>query len=200
MKIGILGGSFNPIHNGHIALAKCAKSELNLDKIILMPTSDNPFKDKNINVGDKHRYEMTLLAAKENSFTVSDIEIKNKDYSYTVDTLTKLKQLYPNDDFTFIGGADIVFQLERWKDFKKLFTLTSFAISLRAPYTLKELNEKIKYYQSRYSGAKIYPILTFKTINISSSEIREKLKLKQDVSAIVPKSVYNYIKENNLYI
>lgn len=198
MKTGILGGSFNPIHNGHIELARCAKKELNLDRVILIPTSDNPLKNKKNNIGNNHRLQMAALSAKENNFLVSDIEISQKGYSYTVDTLKKLKEIY-DDDFTFIGGADIVFQFERWKDFELLLSLTSFAVSVRPPYSIKELNEKITYYKNKYHNARIHLIESFNATDISSTKIREMLKNNEDVSSLLPKSIYDYIKENNLY-
>lgn len=199
MKVGILGGSFNPIHNGHIYLAKCAKKELKLDKILLIPTSDNPLKNNSYKVTKEQRFFMASLVAKrEKDFLLSDIEVCKEGYSYTIDTVTTLKKENACD-FTFICGADLLMEIERWKEYDKLFSILHFAISIRPPYEKKEVEERINYYRKKYN-ANISILQSYVSKDISSTKIRELIKENKDYSIYVPKEVYEYIKKEKLYL
>ena len=116
LKYGIMGGTFNPIHYAHLFIANEVMDSFKLDKIIFMPTGTPPHKN-NLNIDAFHRYTMTKLAIANNSkFAISDIEVLNEDVSYSVDTITKMKNLHPDIDFYFITGTDAILDLPNWKD------------------------------------------------------------------------------------
>ncbi|MDX1358978.1 MAG: nicotinate (nicotinamide) nucleotide adenylyltransferase, partial [Clostridia bacterium] len=123
MRIGILGGTFNPIHNGHLEMAEIAVDVYSLDDVILIPTGNPPHKADEEIISKYDRYELCLLsaAAYDNIF-VSSVEIDREGITYTIDTLKELEKLYGiRDELYFIIGGDTVFQLEKWKDFKEVF-------------------------------------------------------------------------------
>ena len=145
MKIGIMGGTFDPIHIGHLILAERVRDSKELDQVIFIPTGVNPLKkDKNIS-SSVHRLEMLRLAIESNPyFSISTIEIERGGLSYTIDTLRALRVKYKDDDLYFIIGSDIIFQLEKWKDFKELFKLCKFILVDRPGNEYKEIDEKIQ--------------------------------------------------------
>ncbi len=195
MKVGFIGGSFNPIHNGHIKLALSAKKEFSLDKVLFIPTNINPIKENKSKVTTMQRLKMVELAIEEYPFfEVDTYEIDKKGVSYTIDTVAYLKDKYK--DLFFIGGADLVFEIHKWKDYKKLLKQLNFIIANRPPYKNDELKEKTEFLNKEYN-AKITILKNFNLIDLSSSEIRENI-LKNN-SLKIPEKVAQYIVENNLY-
>ena len=159
-KIGILGGSFNPIHNGHLILAEQVKNNFNLDKIIFIPTTDNPLKNKLCEVSKNDRYNMTSLAVSDNKcFEASDIEIKNTGYSYTIDTIEELLRSDSSVKYYFICGADIIFHLERWKAIEELFECVTFIAAYRTGYDTVKLQDEAVRLKEKYDA----DIIIFKT-------------------------------------
>lgn len=199
MKIGIMGGTFDPIHNGHLIIGEYARTSLNLDKVIFIPSGIHPFKEnKNITLSNK-RLDMISLAIKSNpNFELSSIEIDRKGITYTVDTILDLKKDYEKDEIYFIIGSDIPFQIEKWKDFHVLIHLVKFILFNRTGQDNEEINNKIKELESLYEIQleKIQSPL----IEISSTEIRDRVKNKLSIKYLVPESVEEYILKNNLYI
>ncbi len=197
LKYGIMGGTFNPIHYAHLFIADEVKDLFNLDKIIFMPTGTPPHKN-NLNIDAFHRYTMTKLAvANNNKFTVTDIEVLNQDISYTVDTMKKLTSLHPDIDFYFITGTDAILELPSWKDPKTLLTLCKFVSVNRPNFADDTLTDKIKDITDKFGG-EIF-LVNGPELNISSTQIRERVKEGKTIRYLVPNEVNDYILKNKLY-
>ena len=198
MVIGVLGGTFDPIHLGHYTLGNAALNEVGLDKLIVMPANIQPFKQNKRVSQDTHRLKMAELAF-ENipNVEVSDYEIKKGDISYSYDTMMHLKSVYPNDELFFITGTDSFITIDRWYEGGKLLKNFSFIVSSRPGYPERELDSKIRFYKEDY-GSKIIKLRT-KMPDISSTEIREAALSGETISHLVPVSVEKYIFENGLY-
>lgn len=197
LKYGIMGGSFNPIHNAHIRMAGDVMSDLFLDKIVFIPTGVPPHK-KLEDIEAYQRLEMTKLAtAGNNKFEVLDIEVLNQGTSFTVDTVGKLKLLYPDIDFYFITGADSILDIPKWKDPHKLMSLCKFVCVKRPNYS-DELEEKVIDITNEFGGEII--VVEGSMVNLSSTEIRKKVKENKSIEDLVPEKVNRYIKENKLYL
>ncbi len=199
MKIGIMGGTFDPIHIGHLILAERVRDSKELDQVIFIPTGVNPLKkDKNIS-SSVHRLEMLRLAIESNPyFSISTIEIERGGLSYTIDTLRALRVKYKDDDLYFIIGSDIIFQLEKWKDFKELFKLCKFILVDRPGNEYKEIDEKIQELNINYQLS--FERITLPLMDISSSDIRNRVKSKKSIKYLVPTNVEDYIKKHKLYL
>lgn len=197
MKIGIMGGTFDPIHNGHLIISEYIRDSLNLEQVIFIPAGQPPHKN-NIVTSSNHRYNMTKLAVADNpNFQVSDIEISNKEPSYTYHTIKKLKNNNVGNKYYFIIGADSLFSLETWYKFNELTKLVNFALWERSGYYRDDILDRIKYLKNKYDTNIHYvegPI-----IEISSSQIRNRLKSNRSIRYLLPKYVMDYIKKNNIY-
>lgn len=199
-RIGILGGTFNPIHSMHIQMARKSKEILGLDQIIFIPSANPPHKSGPEIESFYHRFKMVELAIEGiEGFSVSNIENKiNHKKSYTVDTLKALKLIYPEDKLFFIVGSDCIFEIENWNQPGEIFNNCEIAIFQRPDISNGEaLQEKIKYLESKYK-AKLSFVGAF-TDRISSSEIRQKIALESIEIKELDKKIWNYIKSNNLY-
>lgn len=195
MKVGFIGGSFNPIHNGHINLALAGKDEFNLDKVIFIPNSINPIKENKSKVSTEDRVKMVELAIQNyDNFEIDTYEVDKKGISYTIDTVEYLKKKY--NDLYFIGGADLIFELHKWKDYEKLLKEVNFVIAGRNPYKLSELEDKVNELNKKFD-ININILKNFKMIDLSSSEIRNNIL--SNYSLKIPKKVAEYIIKNNLY-
>ena len=191
MKIGIYSGSFNPIHNGHVALADYILNHSDLDEIWLVVSPHNPLKEKDLLIDDEIRLEMTKLAVEDfPHLKVSDIEFSLPKPSYTIDTLDYLSKEYPNDEFTLIIGADNVDVFHLWKNYQELLEKYRILVYPRKGFKISVAE--------RSRSAK-FKIIDAPLLNISSSEIREKIKNKEDVSAFLPTKVFNFINQKKLY-
>lgn len=186
MRIGILGGAFDPPHLGHILVARQVRKIMNLDEIWLIPYYSHPWRRAHASV--EHRLAMTKLIY-EPCVQVSDIEIKRKGKSYTIDTLSELKRKYLHT-FFWIVGTDILVNFSKWKEYEKLIKETSFLVIPRNGYPLP---------LKPSSGFKVLSHRSFISINISSSIIRAFIKKKLTIDGLVPKPVLSYIQKNNLY-
>jgi len=187
MKIGILGGTFNPVHIGHLILAEEAREKLGLDKIVFIPTALPPHKDSlNIALADK-RLKMLKLAIRGNKyFMVSDIEIKRQGRSYTIDTLKELKQKYSRDELYFIIGSDLLKYLNEWKDLNEIIKMVKFVAATRPGYPLEQIPQYIK-------------TLAIRAVDVSGFEVRECVQENKSFRYLVPEAVFNYINKNKLY-
>lgn len=195
MKVGFIGGSFNPIHNGHINLALAGKNEFDLDKVIFIPNSINPIKENKSKVSTEDRVKMVELAIEDhNDFEIDTYEVDKKGISYTIDTVEYLKNKY--NDLYFIGGADLIFELHKWKDYEKLLKEVDFIIAGRSPYKSSELEDKVNELNNKYD-ININILKNFKMIDLSSSEIRNNILSNNSLK--IPKKVAEYIIKNNLY-
>ncbi len=190
MKIGIFGGTFNPVHNGHVRLAENFKEELNLDKLLIIPTAVPPHKEAENIASGEDRLKMCELAF-ENIGEVSDIELARGGRSYTVETLESLKEIYTDAEFYFLVGSDMLLCFRRWYRYEDILSMCTLCATDRDNAEScrdadNELFEKIIFCD--------FP----KTV-VSSSEVREKLKKKEDILHLVPQKVEKYIKEKGLY-
>lgn len=193
MKIGILGGSFNPIHNGHLNMAIKAYEQYHLDEVWLIPNGNAPHKDSEKMADATNRLAMCELVAQEYSFIKTcDIEIISEEYSYTYITVTKLREMFPNYEFYFIMGADSLDYFEKWKKPEIIASICKILVVNRDEYSEKDIIEKIRRINTIFP-ADIY-IVHCPKVNISSTELRKQLE-KDDV---LP-SVYEYICKHDLY-
>lgn len=195
-NIGILGGTFNPIHNGHLMLAQYTYAQFNLDEILIIPSANPPHKQGQPVLDIDHRCEMVKLAIQNDPRLVfSDIEIKRTGYSYTADTLTELKNLY--DKIYFIVGADSLFQIEKWYHPEITMELATLVVASRNEQVHSELRNQIKYLKIKYN-AKIELLEDF-DMPVSSSTIRSNVSKGLSIEGMVPKAVEEYIIQHELY-
>ena len=197
-KTGIIGGTFNPIHNGHILLALYCKEKLNLDSVIFIPTYTPPHKSDKELVSEIHRLKMCNIAVQRyDDFSVSDIEIKRKGKSYTYETLTSLKEIYPDDTLYFITGADMFLTLEKWKNPEIIFEK---GIIAAVPRNSSDSEVLSSHYQTilKPMGAKV-SILDEPVLSVSSTFIRENIDNYDLIKSLIDRNVYEYIVKNNLY-
>lgn len=200
MRLGVFGGSFDPVHLGHVGLVKQVREICRLDKVIVMPAAVSPFKTEISRkaASGEDRLEMCRLAFEEFPFAeISDYEISQKEVSYTVNTLRHIREVYPNDEIFFIMGGDMLLSFEKWRNYEEILSIcTLLAVSREeSPEDVKIL-EKMASKLGKYGTARIVPIETFP---VSSTEIREKIKNNSDISCYVPKNVVKYISEHDLY-
>ena len=194
--IGIMGGSFNPIHYGHLLAAACAADEFRLEKVIFVPAAIPPHKRNLHLASEEDRYRMAVLATRDNPlFLVSDVEISRGGVSYTVDTLRYFKEQYPNHRIYFITGADTISEIHTWRSPKEVLQLAHFIVALRPGYKLEGLESE--FYQ-RYIdriGCMEMPVM-----GISSTEIRHRVKAGKTIRYQVHPEVIEYIRERGLYL
>ena len=197
-KIGIMGGTFDPIHKGHLMLAQAAYSELGLDEVLFLPSKNPPHKlDKQI-TSEEARCRMVMLAIEGYpQFRFSDIEMKRQGRSYTVDTLRQLKSRYEQDMLYFIMGADSLLMLQDWKDPEEILSLAVIVVAVRDDVGKKELEEVRKGLLQKYSGEIL--LLSMERSRESSTMIREAVHEGKDISQMVPEPVVAYIEEKGLY-
>ena len=195
-RVGIIGGTFDPIHLAHIYIAEEAKKKLNLDKVIFMPAGIQPLKtDKKVTEASL-RLEMVQKAIEgKRGFEVSDYEIKKEGKSYTYKTLEHFYKEYK--DLYFITGADCLLDIDKWTEIEKIFSLCKFVVFTRPGYNNNELVNKKRFVEEKYNGDII--LLEVPGIHISSTEIREKIINNEKVDDILPAVVLDIIKEKGLY-
>lgn len=191
-KIGIMGGAFDPIHLGHLLAAEAAREQYGLEEVWFMPSHTPPHKHE-AGVSAKERLTMVELATATNDdFKTLDIELKRGGISYTIDTITELKSMYPTFDFHFIIGADMVNYLPKWQGIHKLVEMLTF-IGLQRPGSFLELDILPPYVQRAVKLADM-PL-----VDISSSLIRRQIAVGQSVRYMVPETVYEYMIRGGLY-
>lgn len=195
-KYGLMGGTFDPIHLGHLMISEYVKEDLGLDEIIFIPTGNPPHKTDYLPADQ--RYNMVSIAIRENQdFKISDVETKRVKESYSIETINILKEELQGELY-FIIGSDSLFDLKNWKDIEKLATLVDFACAVRPHYALeKEIKKEIDYLDKKYH-VRVH-MVDSPLYDISSTKIRKRLKEKKSVKYIVPDEVIDYIDENNLY-
>ncbi len=187
MKIGILGGTFNPIHIGHLILAEEAREKLGLDRVIFVPAYFPPHKDTSDIADAASRLGMIKMAIKGNKyFFVSEMEIKRKGKSYTIDTIREFNRSYPQDELYFITGSDLLSYLDEWKDLKKVISMVKFVVATRPGYPLENIPSYIK-------------TVAIRAVDISAFEVRTCVRENKSFRYLVPDVVYSYINKVKLY-
>lgn len=197
-KIGIMGGTFNPIHIGHLILGQTALEQFQLDKVLFMPTKNPPHKRYDNIVDDAIRAEMVLIAIKDNPyFELSTFEMDREGITYTADTLTQLTKQNPDEEYYFIVGADSLFYIDKWKDPDTIFKLSRLLAAVRGQASNKDMLQKIEKLNETFHAS--VELLNSPNIDISSSEIRERIQNGMDIQYYVMPDVARYIQSNDLY-
>lgn len=197
-KIGIMGGTFDPIHTGHLVTAEAVRIEYGLDKVLFIPAANPPHKQHSQVTSAMHRYIMTVMATYSNPhFYVSPIEIERPGLSYTIDTVLALIEQYGDKtEFYFITGADAVQDLTTWRNIDHLLDLCYFIAATR-PGCICSLDHVIKNFGIK--GRERIHRLPTPELEISSTDIRERVRLGRSIKYIVPESVECYILKEGLY-
>ena len=201
MKTGIMGGTFDPIHNGHLMLAREAYRRFALDEVWFMPNGHPPHKDQDSIGSDvADRVEMVRLAIEtEASFHLEPYEANCKEVSYSYQTLSYLHQKYKDDDFYFIIGADSLFAIETWMHPELIFPQCTILAAYRDEIdTNEEMYEQINYLRGKYQA--VIELLATPLLDISSSSLRRDIKSGISIERQVPPPVNEYIKKHNLYV
>lgn len=199
MKIGILGGTFDPIHNGHLYIAKKAMEKFSLSKVLFIPTGVSYMKT-GVSLA-VHRYEMTRLAVKDfPEFEISDLEVFRGGNTYTYQTVQELKKEHPDDKFYFIIGTDTLFMMDKWRNFEYLFENLTLIVADREGQDNDRQEKKAEEYKKKYH-AKI-KFLNEDRYNISSTQVRSAFKItnpQYHTTPDCPAAVIQYAEENHLY-
>ncbi len=197
-KIGIMGGTFNPIHLGHLLLPEQAKEAFDLDEVLFIPSGNPYMKDTTPVLDGKIRAHMTALALEGHPyFSISSIELDKSGPTYTYETLETLKAKNPDDTYYFLVGADSLLTMETWKNPERIFQNCVVAASVRGTGTEDKIRKIATHLIYEYhADIRILPV---RFIDISSSEIRERISKGKSVRYMFPEKVWNYIYDNNLY-
>ncbi|MBO4338300.1 MAG: nicotinate (nicotinamide) nucleotide adenylyltransferase [Clostridia bacterium] len=202
MKIGILGGTFNPPHKGHVKLGLDFAKKLELDKIIVIPAKIPTHKKAEGLVGGRDRLKMCSLEFKDSIFEVSDIEIKSERESYTVYTLEMLKEKYPDGEFYLIIGSDMFLIFDKWYRFEDILSMCTVCVEVRengeSVETLEKYAKKHLGIDTRKSEKII--INPVKPFPVSSTEIRQRIRDGRGVKRLIGSDVAQYIKSRGLYL
>lgn len=192
--MGIMGGTFDPIHNGHLIIAETVSNLYNMDKVLFIPSGNPPHK-QNLKITEKEdRYKMVKYAIEGNEkFSISRIELDRKGKTYTIDTVKELNEIYPEYEKFFIMGEDAFRELKTWKDYEKIFSYTNILIVTRSFNMTMDIHNGFDEF-----CRKIYVTKT-PFIEISSTHIREKVEKNQSIRYLVPKEVEDYIKRKKMY-
>ena len=192
MKIGVFGGSFNPPHKMHLNIGLELVNKQYVDKVIYVPTGSK-YKYKNNLLPDKNRLEMLNILTKNQEYLgVNDYELKDE-VVYTCETLAYFKELYPNDQIYFICGADNLSYIDKWKNGEEILNNYKIIVMKRKGEDIEKLLKKFEDYQENIVVADV------EQQDISSTDIRERLKNKEYVLDVLDKNVYEYIRKNKLY-
>jgi nicotinate-nucleotide adenylyltransferase len=196
-RIGILGGTFNPPHIGHLICAQEARLRLGLDRVLMVPAGNPPFKlDEPDNAGQEHRLALCRAAVgKGPGIEVSDLEIGHAGPSYTVDTLERLHSLMPDSELYLIVGGDVAAGLPSWHEPERVLELATIAVAERRGTSRSDVDQALR----SLPGGERAVHFEMPWIGISSTEIRRRVKEQQPISYLVPDAVANYIDKHHLY-
>lgn len=185
MRLGILGGSFDPVHHGHLALARCCRDQAKLDEVWLMPTAVQPFKQRGPIAADEDRLAMLRLATRGNrGLVVSSLEIARGGVSYTVDTLRAIAEEHSGAELYLLMGADTLADLPNWREPDAVLSLAKPLVVQRPGETTPETDAQI---------------VEMPAMDLSSSEIRRRIAAGESIKGMTPDSVDEYVRQNGLY-
>lgn len=198
-RVALMGGTFDPIHFGHLIIAQEALSQFSLDEVIFIPAGQPPHKRNRIITPYEHRLTMTKLAIDSNpNFSISSLENERMGPSYTIDTVKYFIELLPHgSEVFFITGADAILDIPTWKDYQELIGLCNFIAATRPGYSLEKIKSVLHEIPTQLVN-KIHP-MQVPLMDISSTDIRQKIFDNKSVRYQVPEKVLNYILENKLY-
>ena len=198
-RVGIMGGTFNPIHLGHLILAEHAYEQLELDEVLFVP-SGNPYMKEYANVLDaKTRIDLVGETIEDNShFALSRIEVDRGGNSYSYETIAALKEANPDTEYFFMVGADSLFMMEKWMHPEKIFSEVTVAVAIRGGYTDERLEEQIKVLEEKYN-TKIERLHS-RSVDISSTVIRDRVREGKSIRYMVHYKTAEVIKKKRLYI
>ncbi|MDH7577214.1 MAG: nicotinate-nucleotide adenylyltransferase [Bacillota bacterium] len=195
-RIGIMGGTFDPIHYGHLVTAEAAREKYRLQRVIFVPSGHPPHKDPGTVTDFWHRYLMVILAVVSNPyFEVSRLEYERGGVTYTIDTVREFRHRYGTDtELFFITGADAILEIFTWKQSEELLAMCRFIAATRPGYDLGQLNSLLgEFYQGAVS------VLEIPVLSISSSDLRRRVKMGLSLKYLVPEGVEFYIEQHGLY-
>jgi nicotinate-nucleotide adenylyltransferase len=195
--LGILGGTFNPPHLAHLVCASEARIQLDLDRVLLVPTATPPHKEMEEEPGARHRLEMCRLAVGDHGdwLAVSTLEIERGGASYTIDTLREIHASQPGDELTFIAGGDMAWSLPTWRDPEAILEMAKFAVAERVGARREEVRERL----AGLAGAEQVTYIDVPRIDISSSALRRRIREGRSIDFLVPDAVGVYIEREGLY-
>ena len=198
-RIGVFGGTFDPVHYGHIYLARQAVTECGLDHLFVTPAAAQPFKQEQTCAAGRHRFNMAVIAFEDDErISVSDIELKKDGVSYTIDTLKEMRAGYGKEaEIFFILGADAFLKIERWKDADELLKGFSFIVGTRPGYRQEELFELTERLNKIYNNNIMK--INNKQTDVSSTEIKQAINSGGGLLRLLPPGVERYIDSNGLY-
>ena len=198
MRTGIFGGTFNPVHNGHIRLAESYIEALGLDRLLVIPNCLPPHKASDNLIDGNSRMQMCQLAFAGNPrCEVSGIELARHSKSYTVDTLETLRARYPKDEFYLIMGSDMFLTLTEWHRYTRIFQLAVMCVGEREPNLCRKLEAYGEYLREHF-GAR-YIVIDLEPVLVSSTMVREWISEGRDITSLVPPKVADYIWHHGLY-
>lgn len=197
-RFGIMGGTFDPLHYGHLVAAETARNEFKLEKVIFIPTGSPPHKVGREITDSESRFQMVKLATGDNSsFEVSRLEIERAGNSYTVDTLRDLHKLYPKNELYFITGLDAFREIFTWKDAESILELCHFIGASRPGFDAEDFLQELQAAHPEFFER--MHLLEVPALAISSTDIRSRVKKGQSIRYLLPESVRLYIKKEALY-
>ena len=199
MKIGIIGGTFDPIHNGHLLLGDYAYQLYKLDEVWFMPNGNPPHKENSsIKVPTEKRVEMVKRAIRDIPyFSLQTHEVDRREVSYSYQTMEYLRTVYPEYEFYFIIGADSLFSIEDWMCPERLLKTCTVLAAYRDKTSTSEMLNQIRYINQKYKAD--VRLLDAPNVDVSSSEIRQRIQNSENVSHLLPERVKSYIETENLY-
>jgi nicotinate-nucleotide adenylyltransferase len=197
-RLGIIGGTFDPVHYGHLVAAQYAAYGFHLDRVIFMPAAKPPHKNAEGVLDARHRVAMVELAIADNpAFEMSTLEVERSGVSYTIDTIEILQQTYPGAEIYFIMGMDSIYILDTWKDIERLVLMCRFIVVTRPAYELKRSDPALQKVPPGFWTR--VDFLEIPAIDISSTDLRTRVRQGKPIRYLLPPAVENYIYNHSLY-